>query len=327
MRLDRLRTDVEPEGVLTFRTRRGWTHEQMADEVHATPLEVAAWEAGTVRVPREQARRIRALVQEDHETAAVVAASLGPCRWVERKASDLHLRMASWRRVAMSDAEAQHVRDCETCSRVRDVRRDLYVFPDDPGLGFDDPLRRLTRFLDALPRALLLPLLAFGGFGVLLAVALVLRPVFSLLPEFPDLPELPAGAGLAAMAGAILYSLPDRWLPRRVRRDAFATGLVRAILGTATALEVLALNGLDPSSPALLAGFALFALVLGVVTGAYTRWMGDDGEEDPLPEAATGVEEAPGPRLLDAAAMPGVDEPGPRAERVHVYSAGDARAR
>jgi hypothetical protein len=123
-----------------------------------------------------------------------------------------------------------------------------------------------------------------------------------------------------------MYGLPDRWLPPRVRRDAFAAGLVRALLGTATALEVLALSGFDPSSPALLAGSALFALVLGVATGAYTRWMGVEGEERPLPEAAPGVD-APGPLRLDAAASRGVDEPGPRAERVPVSSIRDARAR
>ena len=51
------RRNADPAAVRELRERRGWRLEQMADAVWATPLEVAAWEVGTVHVPVEQACR------------------------------------------------------------------------------------------------------------------------------------------------------------------------------------------------------------------------------------------------------------------------------
>lgn len=55
------RTYPDPAAVRTLRERLRWTPEQMADAVQAMPRDVTAWEAGTVRVPRARARRLRAL--------------------------------------------------------------------------------------------------------------------------------------------------------------------------------------------------------------------------------------------------------------------------
>jgi hypothetical protein len=42
------------EQVRAAREGRGWTLDEMADAVHASPLEVAACEAGTIRPPEKQ---------------------------------------------------------------------------------------------------------------------------------------------------------------------------------------------------------------------------------------------------------------------------------
>jgi transcriptional regulator with XRE-family HTH domain len=74
-RIPRLAPDTaSAEQVRAVREARGWTVEQLADEVHASPLEVSAWEAGAVRVPPEQTERIRWFLDMDEWSAAVARA-------------------------------------------------------------------------------------------------------------------------------------------------------------------------------------------------------------------------------------------------------------
>lgn len=300
------------EGVRALRERRGWTHEQLADAVHATPLEVAAWEAGTVRVPREQSRHLRELVEEEHVVAAIAAAGLPPCTWAEANAPHLHRALAQGDFYGELPAhEVAHARQCPDCVRIHHFRRQLHVFPTDPGLGFDSPLLRLGRSLDALPRSTLLPLLVAGGFGLVLAAFFLLQGLFSVLPDLPDLPAVPRE--VQALSWGMVYGYPcfiiASLFVRGLRRRPYVAGLLRALAGVAGGLLAAAWieGGLDLSDPGLLASAALLVLALGVATGAYARWDDDDDMEDVGEDGEAAGAAPPAPLLADGAdALDGV---------------------
>lgn len=88
----RPRRRIPPETVRAFRERRGWTLEQMADAVGALPLEVAAWEAGTVRVPLLQEQQMRAIPAATSPASVHVPGppALPRCAWAEAHASGLY---------------------------------------------------------------------------------------------------------------------------------------------------------------------------------------------------------------------------------------------
>src|SRR5688572_5591171 len=116
----KLSEDPSPSALREFRDRRGWTPEQLADAACASPLEVAAWEAGTVRVPREQALLIRRFDVEDRRAAAIAAAALPGCGWADHHAPDLHavLLQGPGSLDFLLSAEARsHLGDCVTCRR------------------------------------------------------------------------------------------------------------------------------------------------------------------------------------------------------------------
>jgi transcriptional regulator with XRE-family HTH domain len=328
MHLGGFRRDVEPEGVRAFRGRRGWTHEQMADAVGASPLEVAAWEAGTVRVPREQARAIRALVQADHVMAEVVAGGLRPCAWAARNAPDLHDTLLWNPHLRLRTVEEEHVSVCTVCRRMfrYGLDRDARPLPTDPGLGFDDLPRRLWHVLDntVWGRLILVPGLVVGGVGLLLVAASLLYGLFGLRPGLPDLPDVPAFA--TTLGWALTYALfgfaVSGSFVHRLRRP-YAAGLLRGVAAVAAgALGAAWLgDGVDLLEPDVLAGCALLAVALGLATGAYARWTGGDDAEDDLHPGAPAGATAPAsvPLLADAAPRDELDalrarSPGP----VHV---------
>ena len=85
-----LAKDVDPQALRRCREAYGMTHAQLADIVGASPLEVAAWEDGGVRVPRKQARRLRQLDTAAQREAAIAAAALPGCPWADAHAPGLH---------------------------------------------------------------------------------------------------------------------------------------------------------------------------------------------------------------------------------------------
>lgn len=267
-----------PDGIRSYRERRGWTHEQMADEVHAGPREVAAWEAGTIRVPREQSRLLRDLVTADHLAAEVIAAGLPPCPWADRNLPDLRVALASMPEPSLAEAEWAHVRDCPACRTLCMFRDELHVFPTDPGLGFDGPLFRLGRRLHAWPRVRgALGVLGMGGLVIAMCTvpSLLLRMLLEALPRPPQ-EMLIVGYGIAT--GCLVFTLLAKPVSA-LRRWPYAAGLLRA-LAAVFAGGVAAWTQdfeFELSDPQVLAAGAVIALVLGCAAGAYARWR-DDGE-------------------------------------------------
>lgn len=174
------RKDVaSAEQVRALRERRGWTVEQLADEVHASSLEVSAWEAGTVQVPAKQALLIRWHTERAAWAEALHAAMERTCPWVRENAPDLYEQMFrnpddSW--YARETLVRAHLAGCARCNDVWKQAERIGGFPAKPDTS--DSLRaRYRRWVDRLPRwaratftwaKLLAP---YAGFGLVILSA------------------------------------------------------------------------------------------------------------------------------------------------------------
>ena len=61
------------------RERLGWTHEQAAAEFDLTPAVVAAWERGTVKIPRDVAANVRWQAALEEQRVLLEASGLPKC--------------------------------------------------------------------------------------------------------------------------------------------------------------------------------------------------------------------------------------------------------
>jgi transcriptional regulator with XRE-family HTH domain len=130
------RKDVaSAEQVRALREMRGWTAEQLADEVHASPLEVSAWEAGTVRVPSRQALLIRWHTERAAWGDALRTAQNQTCPWVRENAPDLYeqlFRKPGGSRYTRDELVRAHLAGCERCNDVWNEARRIGGFPAKP---------------------------------------------------------------------------------------------------------------------------------------------------------------------------------------------------
>ena len=230
----RLGMDVDPVALRRFREARCLTHEELAELVWASPLEAAAWEAGTVRVPPEQARRLRERDTVDRRKALAASAALPGCPWADAHAPGLHATLlddaSSFYRLG-PEARA-HVDGCPACARVRGLGRGLARVKPDPGLGTD--LREsLEHWFDTAPRTVLYPLLFGGGTVLAAGCALLWDRLSGGLAErawsswaailwWSGL-AFTLAAGLLLLAGAAGV-LPGRWSTRNAGDDPAGAG-------------------------------------------------------------------------------------------------------
>lgn len=159
------RKDVaSAEQVRALRERRGWTVEEMADAVHASALEVSAWEAGTVRVPADPALRIHWHAEVAAWAEALNAEQERTCPWVPENAPGLYEQMFSYPAGSWYHESAPvraHLAGCARCSAVWRQARRTGGFPEEPDTS--GSLRsRYWRWLDRLPGWARAPFAAAG---------------------------------------------------------------------------------------------------------------------------------------------------------------------
>jgi hypothetical protein len=256
MALPKRRTDIEPAALREFRERRGWTLEQMADVIWASPLEVAAWEAGTIRVPGEQAGCIRAFTAWDERYAAVIAAELPTCAWADANLPGLAELLCFGPYPVNLDLPSQrHLGECGTCrSMLRSARM----------LKVPSPAQGPDWLVAALHLA-----------GLLVLVVL-------LTQAFPELPDAVGGGdlGLALVVGFAVFRFTAGRLDRLWKRWPYPAALLAAVAGMVSGLSIWMIDDTSRElSFGLLAGCAAVALLAGAVAGWWTGWT-DSGDED-----------------------------------------------
>jgi transcriptional regulator with XRE-family HTH domain len=168
------RKDVaSAEQVRALRQRRGWTLDQMADEVHASPVEVTAWEAGTVRVPAKQALLIHWQTAVAAWAEALDAVQERTCPWVPENAPALYEQMFKYpaaRWYAEKEPVRAHLAECAHCKAVWKRAQRIGAFPGKPDTS-GSLWSRYWRWVERLPdwasvpfiwAGLLVPVAGFG---------------------------------------------------------------------------------------------------------------------------------------------------------------------
>lgn len=306
------RKPLRPETVRAFRERRGWTHEQMADVLWVSPPEVAAWEAGTVRVPPEAAQRMRWMAAYARRSPGIgpPAAPLPSCAWADAHAPGLHeILWYQPEKVAVDVQVQAHLHGCPHCSQALALRGVTAAQKALPEPGLEDPVANLLRNLLALPRPLLYPVLIVGGFGLAMAVAGLVHVLLLVVPDLPSPTDGAAAFGWAVWAGFMAW-ITAKIFANSMRLRPYAQGLLRALAAVGAGMGTAWLNGaFDHLDAALLAGAALLVLVLGAATGAYTRWKDADDDADAAdparPSAAPATPAAPGTAGVPSAGQAG----------------------
>ncbi|HYR10062.1 MAG TPA: helix-turn-helix transcriptional regulator [Longimicrobium sp.] len=292
---------VSAEEVRGFREARGWTVEELADAVHASPLEVSAWEAGAGRVPPEQAERIRWLAEVDAWEAEVARVRGEPCDWVRERAPRLYDTMfenlaGTWYVYGLE--VRYHVPGCATCRPMQAHAERIGPRPPDPADAPDTWRTHYRRWTKRFPRWIGKPLYLLPDLAAMLALMLV---IVSVMPIAVKEGWITDTTIMVIWAGGAAFSAPGRFLGKRLRRWPYLRGMLASAAGVLAGMAMW--NFWDPalhllSTPVVLGG-ALLTLAGGLLVGGWNRWKGEDGG-DADPAADRGLPEPPAhPRLDD----------------------------
>jgi transcriptional regulator with XRE-family HTH domain len=283
------RKEITPRAVRAFRRRRGWTLEQMADAVWATAREVAAWEAGTVRVPRDQVRRMREISAASPEPPVPRAPRPERpwrCAWADAHAPGLHdLLRYEPAEVKSNLAVQRHLAECPTCQRAYELGRQ----PREPAAPpppapppaiadpeLDDPLVEIGRALDRLPPTVRLPLLGLAGAAGIAALTLLVRRLVDAGLSGP------AGLWMEAIVFGGTFVLAGRFAGKLLGRRPYAVGLLAAVGAIMAAMTTWNLRTPDAQlGDPLVVGICAVLTLLAALGGGWVRnaaWEDYDAE-------------------------------------------------
>jgi DNA-binding transcriptional regulator YiaG len=287
------RRHISPAAARAFRERRGATHEEMADVLGVSPGEVAAWEAGTMRVPSAPASLMRSMAESAPWRWQIPPGVRPPwCPWVNANVRGLYEEI--WRfpgELRFTDPVQRHVDACAECQRVIELRDAART---DPALE-----RGMT-----VPPEDVGPVMTAGEailFYVLIASPLI--AMFALFAFGPALDGPAADLGTAAGAGSMALLFTEWLVGWRLPRRPYATGFLSAGTGMLAGMLTWTLQGPgnDLVDPFGLAGCAAVALLLGLLTGWRRDGYEPDDAEPPRTEADATT---PDPAVLLAAPDP-----------------------
>lgn len=203
-----------PAAIRELREACGWTPEQMAQALGVMPVEVAAWEAGTVEPPGGTLRWMRWHARNAELDRSLRDAGAAPCAWIVENRERLALKAGS------SSYDAWFVRrelrahrtGCAECRQVQALTGHPPVVPDlpsPPGLG---ALRARMDFAIEPPpwwQRLLFR-------GVRMSVVLLGILVLSGIWEFAEKPsagfEVPLGLFLPLFVIFAVLGLVNDWV-------------------------------------------------------------------------------------------------------------------
>src|SRR6185436_9335864 len=175
---------MNPDEAIAARKTLGFTQEALAAELNLTPSVIAAWEAGTVRIPRrfEDQLRYDAAVKERRD--AVAASGLRECEvdkaWESEKVPTDPKAMNEW-----LERGLKHRASCPTCIAIdKFVEERFGKMPPPP---MSTSMRAFGAVVDRIekwPR-----LVQPAGWGALFFGAYSVIRVFFMLPRLVRNPQ------------------------------------------------------------------------------------------------------------------------------------------
>lgn len=276
---------VSAAEVRALREGRGWTAEQLADAVGASPLEASAWESGAVRVPPEQAEQIRWLIDTDAWSASAAAAKGEPCAWVREHRPDLYDAIfadaggGTW--YGGSAEVREHFAGCATCNAAWRAAQRIGPPPADPSAELphapNTPTTRYRRWVKGFPRWLHGPLNLLWSVG---HYALLTLAILTIPESDSGFPAHVYGAGFGVgVCWAVLRVIEDG-LGGRARRWPRVAGVLAGLAGGAAGALWWCMvdDALHLADPRVWAGAAAVGVAVGLIRARRPR---DDAEDTP----------------------------------------------
>ena len=266
----------------------GLSRDALAAELGLTPAVIDAWEAGTLAVPKDEARQLRYRVAVQERDRLVAAAGLPECATADAILARAQAFYASGGK-DLKSANAilremeTHRRDCPTCETRRAFVATLPPLPEMPlaqlggGAGI---MLRLSETIGRLP-AWARP----AAWGAIIIGAMVLfRVAIAMLARGPSVRLLQLAlmgilvGGAMGAIGGITYALVRPRTRRFGRAGDYLTGIACVAAYLAALLVPMAIWGSSDDSNLARSGGGLFifvamSILFGMVVG---HWFGEN---------------------------------------------------
>jgi hypothetical protein len=215
---------VDAAEFIAARERLNLTSPTLAVELGLTPHVVAAFEDGSLAVPKDIAKEIRWRVAILERQEALETSGLADCAWVLTW-EDAPMPWRSSEMVKHLEAFTDHTSTCPTClARERFIDERFGPMPERPMSGWQGILLAITSRVERLPQ-----LLQPAANGALLFLAMSAVRVVFMLPRLTQTPHgwllslgaLAASAAIGAVVGSAFAAA--RWGWRRMRAGNMGT--------------------------------------------------------------------------------------------------------
>lgn len=278
---------VAPDEVRALREIRGLSVDQFAADLGVGAGEVRGWEAGTLRVPRDEGAWIRYLLAVHARNQAAEAHGIRDCAWmVAQDPAFASARAREDRRALrrLGEAAVRHAAECPDCQRVRAWLDAQPPLPPVPGpRGFTGQVFAFLEWTQRLPRWMRPAVYGatfFGGITFLRLVGVLLMRGGPGDAAIDTLLGLLVGGAMGAAAG-LAWTAVHRPLRRLGRAAPHVAGMLALAAACIVVLAFLTVTG-DPelslADPSGWIVMALAALLAGPVLGRFMmREFGDDG--------------------------------------------------
>lgn len=245
--------------VSAARERLGLTVEGLAAALAVSEAEVAAWEAGSVRIPSRQREWIEYLLACREWNAGMTASGLPACEWLDAHAQRLPPDARSSALLSLTRELDAHAERCDTCrARAAWAEANLPPLPTPPSTGIFGPFAPVARGVSRLP-AWARPA-AWGALGLALMTAV---RIVVTLPRILHSPLEALGvvllAGAAGGVGGLTYSAARPVLRPRGAPGDYLTGILCTMAYTGAIALVAGVTG----TPVIVnaTGFWIFVFV------------------------------------------------------------------
>jgi hypothetical protein len=230
--------------------------EGLAAALVVSEAEVAAWEAGSVRIPTRKREWIEYLLACREWNAGIAASGLPACEWLETHAGRLPQAAGSSAILSLTRELDAHAGRCDTCrARATWAEANLPPLPTPPSTRIFGPFARGVSRLPAWARPA-----AWGALG--LAVLTAVRVVVTL-PRILHSPLQALGvvllAGAAGSVGGLTYSAVRPVLRPLGAPGNYLTGILCTVAYAGAIPVIAAVTGAPMIADAT--DFSIFVLV------------------------------------------------------------------